>query len=111
MAKATKTASPENIVMAALAKAKPVNGYRKVPVEGTMGRLNFVQAPDGHTFLQWNNGPNPKSNLSFGSLPRVTALKGDIDIIIRATEVAEKMRKDAPVSHLAEKTTVPGIKI
>lgn len=94
--KVTQVANPASIVNAALDKVNPVNGYRKVPVEGTMGRVHIVRAPDGRTFSQWNNSKNPKGSLSFASVARLTALKADIDMLIKAATVAESLNGTQP---------------
>jgi len=102
--------NPASIVNAALDKVNPVNGYRKVPVEGTLGRVHIVRAPDGRTFSQWNNSKNPKGSLSFASVARLTALKADIDMLIKAAEVAESINGTQPErgTTLAE---VNGVKL
>lgn len=106
----TAQVTPASLVNAALDKTNPVNGYRKVPVEGTMGRIHIVRAPDGRTFAQWNNGPNPKGSLSFASVERLTALKQDIDILIKAASVADSLNGTQPArgKTLAE---VNGVKL
>lgn len=102
--KVTQT-NPVKIVSAALDATKPANGYRKVPIEGTLGRVCIVRAPDGHHFTQWNNSPNPKGSLSFASVDRLKALRNDIDTLIKAAEVVVEMNGEAP----KKETTLAGV--
>lgn len=92
--KVTQT-NPASLIRAALDAENPVNGYRKVPVSGTLGRVNMVRAPDGRTFAQWNNSPNPRGSMSFASVDRLKALKQDIDILIKAAEVAAQINEQS----------------
>ena len=96
--------TPAALFRAAISKSKPENGYKSEFVEGSDGRLKIVQAPDGHYFVDWGNGGNPKNNVRMVDVNKAKAFVKDAPLFLAAVEIADELNKDKPVSHIASKT-------
>jgi|WetSurMetagenome_2_1015567.scaffolds.fasta_scaffold99925_3 hypothetical protein len=110
--KKTNSASPAQIVIAALQRETAVKGYRRVAIEGTSGKVWITQAPDGHVFAQFTPSGNPKANVTFGSADKAKLLKSVIDSVVKAAEVVDEINaSQTGMTSTAQKYESNGVRL